>query len=113
MSFQDDILAQEAAATAGLNPGDEQRTYTPSGATAGVSVWLNVNRVGPRAVPGVPDVFAAPEFKVFLYAGQGIDSIDTGGDTVTIPLKFGGAAVAVPVAEIVSQDAAGWTLRLE
>lgn len=86
--------------------------YTPAGATAAVMVNVVVFRGVTEAIPGQSEGYVAPINQVFLAAGQGITSIDTGGDTIAITDDIGGPVLTMPVTMIVNQDPGGWMLKL-
>lgn len=123
MSILDDIMAEDMRFGCDPDtgvPGCEAATYWVRGATAGVSVNIGIDRHGPRPIPGMPGDFSAPSIMVDLAAGQStavdaslMTGAATGGDSIYTARKFGGAAEKIPVAEIVTQDAGGWRLKLQ
>lgn len=123
MSILDSIMAEDFRFACDPDtgvPGSESAVYWPARAIAGIAVNVVVDRQGTRPIDGMPGDFSAPAIMVDLAAGQDA-TVDaslktgaaTGGDTIYIARKFGGVAEKVPVAEIVSQDAGGWRLKLQ
>lgn len=90
----------------------ESVTFTPrSGSPRTISA--QVFRSLPVTVPGA-SIGNTPALQVFIrrHATLGATSIDRGGDTITVAVVKGRTAEALPVAEIVSEDAGGFLLRL-
>lgn len=94
----------------------ESVTYTPKN---GVAVTRNA-----VVMRGVPEPLESnsqtqpfgktPNLIVWIAndATNGVATVDTGGDTITVAKKKGGTAEAFSVAVILEQDAGMWKLRL-
>ena len=112
MGLLSDIMATESLnAFANLDEFGESAVYTTSAGVAR-TVQVQVFRGITEAIPGQSEGYVAPISQVFLPAGQGITSIDTGGDTVAIADDIGAPVLTLPVTMVVSQDAGGWMLKL-
>ena len=111
MGLLDSILAADAQAFADPDLFGEPVTYTPKGG-APVAVNAVVYRLPPTLIPGTASV-AAPSIEVFVPRGvAGIVALDKDGDRITVAARIGDAPKPHPIAEIVSQDAGGYMLRL-
>jgi hypothetical protein len=112
MGLIDEILAADAAAFVDVDamPGSEQLVYTKVGGTER-TIYGNVTRQLPEAIDEGGQVFVPPlTIWVPNNTTNGIDptEVNTGGDTITVAMTKGGAAVAIPIlGSPISQDAGG------
>ena len=93
------------ACATGLVPGAEQILYTPLGGE-GKTIWAMVDRFPPRPLGdfGVAGVYSLAVI-IANDVNLGVASIDTGGDTVTLPAKLGDTPRTFKVRFPRSQDA--------
>ncbi len=102
------------ACASGLLPGAEQITYTPRGKTPITGMWASVDRSPPKLDS---EAFSTSMSQTLIVniandPTYGVSSIDTGGDTVTLPLKLGDAPKTVKVRWPELHDAGIWMLRV-
>ena len=111
ISFFDSVTIDDAAR---LNSYfGEDVVYTQHGGSAR-TLTLTVSREAPTIVAETNVKSAG--LTLFLPrssdATVGVLSIDIGGDRFNLASRIGGTAADHSIASIVSQDAAGWLLRL-
>lgn len=111
--FTDMLKADAATVFADVEKFGEEIVYRPrSGADRTFSVVPD--RSPPAPIGGAGHY--TPSLVVFVPnstdATKGVASIDKDGDKIVIAEREGGTAREHLIAEIVSQDPGGWTLRL-
>ncbi|MGC9261029.1 MAG: hypothetical protein ACP5I8_13270 [Phycisphaerae bacterium] len=102
------------ACATGLIPGAEQITYTPLGKSPITGMWATVDRAPPKRDSEAFSTSMSKTLTVNIAndAVYGVASIDTGGDTITLPLKIGDAPQTVKVRWPELHDAGIWQLRV-
>jgi hypothetical protein len=117
MSFSS-ILRDDAVKVFGDAVGGFAETVTltppPGSGLAARAFTAQVFYHVPEDIAGTDK--AAPKTEVFVPYSEdpteGATAIVLGGTTVTVPERQGGTPRARPIAQIMTQDAGGWLLRL-
>ena len=113
MGYLNDIISDyDAESFVDDDVFGESVTYTPVGGVA-KTINANVIRAEPFDRNGVPGA-RRDGLTVFIrnHATLGVTSIDTGGDTIAVAPRYGGAAKTYQVKGPVQQDAGMWRLEL-
>jgi hypothetical protein len=114
MGLIDDIAASDMSAflDSDLMPGVESVTYTPKGGAAR-TIKANVFRFSAERIPGSVAGFAPyAELVISRDATLGVPTVTVGGDKVAIAVREGGSTQTYTISDIVNQDSASWTLRV-
>jgi hypothetical protein len=112
MGFLEDIMDADGELLVDTDAFGETVTYNPLGGDA-ASLKAVVFRNPPQQVNG-SFTAASPYIEVWIrnHATYGRTSINTGGDTITVAAREGGATANHPVDSILQQGGGMWKLRL-
>ena len=113
MGLLDQILAADAAVQADADNGTESGIYTPLAGTPISPCYAFVH----RAVPSGDESSSRGNHTdiVIEIAADGVKgplTADTGGDTFTLPRKWGGTPEPLKVTKILEQGGGFWRLQL-
>jgi hypothetical protein len=106
------MMAADAAVIAGGEIGEPVVYRAAGNPTNDITIEATVFRHPLGLYPGMNGGQSVAPLNVFIPAGQGIVSINTGGDVIVLSIRCGAVPQPVPVREISSQDPGGWNLLL-